>query len=321
MKQLTTIAILISILFSCPLLAQKGGSNSSSTNYKLISREVFGKNGQAITKSIQDEKFILFKLNKDKSARIVTRKNGSYKGTWNESGNSIKVEMIRKINHQTDKHVGTFVLKKFGDKLIMKRGNYDQLVYQKTTSTKSLGNAKETLTENSYFLRSVADSHKYLDVPGFSTQANGDNGVKLQLWDFEDEPDRKIKFIPVDGEPGWYYIELDFGKGKRYFDINGVWSKKKYVFKSQVTSKKDNGARLQLWNHSKSSDVQKYRLKSVSGHPDRFCIEVQYSGKFLDASGNNVHKNGCHLMQWQYHGKENQQWQLINTETGNCYRK
>lgn len=308
------------VLLSIQAVAQKGGhSNSSTTSYKLIAKEQTGSQGQAIQQSIDNEKFIFIKLLSKNTAEVYSKDNGKYNASYSKKGNQYTLNLFRNISGQSNQSITTLKFKQYGNKLILKKTNSTRLIYEQTTS-KMLGTAKDDITQNSYFIRSVANSDLYVDIPGYYPDVNSENGTKVQLWAFEDLPDRKVKFIPVNGEPGWYYIELNYGKGARYFDINGVWSKDKYIFKSQVTSKKDNGARVQLWDLSRN-EVQKYRIKSVSGHPDRVFIEVQYTGKVLDASKGGIHSNGCKLQQWDFHGGTNQQWQLINSETGQPYRK
>jgi hypothetical protein len=167
---------------------------------------------------------------------------------------------------------------------------------------------KLELTGRNYYIRCVANQ-KYLDIPGYSGNAQKDNGADVQLWDLDDGLDRRVKFIPAGN--GYYHIR--FQHAKMNMDVHGCYSGKWFC----GTYKDEKGANVQIWSAG-SSKPQEWKLKQIN--PGQFQIKNRYSGKVLDASGGGRDKNGETVHQWDWHGGDNQLWELVDVKTGHRYQ-
>jgi|GEM_PF-2707933 len=62
------------------------------------------------------------------------------------------------------------------------------------------------------------------------------------------------------------------------------------------------------------------RVKLLAQTDDTFFIKLEVGGKVLDVAGN-VRKNGTRVIQYRYHGRSNQQWQLRFADTGRTFNR
>lgn len=151
---------------------------------------------------------------------------------------------------------------------------------------------------------------KYLDVSGSENSKKArSNGVNVQLWSLDGGADQKFKFVPAGN--GYYYIQAQHKRMN--LDVHGCFADKRFC----GTYKKDKGANVQMWSAG-TSQPQQWKLEEVS--PGRFYIKNRYSGKYLDASNSNVHKNGCNVMQWNKDSNSNKHWELVDVKTGQRYQ-
>ncbi len=165
---------------------------------------------------------------------------------------------------------------------------------------------KLSLTENTFYIKSVS-ANKYLDLPGYATNAQKQNGASIKLWDLDDGNDRKVKFI--DAGNGYYYIRFQHTKAN--MDVHGCYDGKYFC----GTYKKDKGANVQIWNAG-NSKPQQWDIQQI--RPGQFKIINRYSGKVLDATGKN---NGSNVVQWTWHGGDNQLWEMIEVQTAARYQQ
>lgn len=164
------------------------------------------------------------------------------------------------------------------------------------------------LTDRNYYIRNVANK-KYLDIPGYAHRASKKNGANVQMWDLDDGMDRQVKFIPAGN--GYYHIR--FQHAKMNLDVHGCYDGKWFC----GTYKKDKGANIQIWNAG-DSKPQQWKIEQIK--PGQFKIKNRYSGKVLDAAGSGLNKNGGNVLQWDWHGKSNQLWELVDVKTGHRYQ-
>lgn len=152
-----------------------------------------------------------------------------------------------------------------------------------------------------------AKSGKFLDISG---TANSDkarsNGANVQLWSLDGGADQKFKFIPAGN--GYYHIQTQHARMN--LDVHGCFEGKWFC----GTYKKDKGANVQVWSAGRS-EPQQWKLEKGTA-PGRFYIKNRYSGRYLDASNSNVHKNGCNVLQWDKDDNTNKQWELVDVKTG-----
>ncbi len=165
---------------------------------------------------------------------------------------------------------------------------------------------KLSLTENTFYIKSVS-ANKYLDLPGYANNAQKQNGASIKLWDLDDGNDRKIKFI--DAGNGYYYIRFQHTKAN--MDVHGCYDGKYFC----GTYKKDKGANVQIWSAG-NSKPQQWDIQQIRA--GQFKIINRYSGKVLDATGTN---NGSNVVQWTWHGGNNQLWEIIDTKTAARYQQ
>ncbi len=176
-------------------------------------------------------------------------------------------------------------------------------------SQKTQDNVNINFTENTFYIKCVANG-KYLDLPGYASNAKKNNGANVQLWDMDNGNDRKIKFIPAGN--GYYYI--NFQHANVNLDVHGCYDGKYFC----GTYKKDKGANVQIWSAG-TSKPQQWKIVQVT--IGKFKIINRYSGKVLDASASNINKNGCNVQQWTWHGKDNQLWEIIDVKSKSKYHK
>lgn len=62
------------------------------------------------------------------------------------------------------------------------------------------------------------------------------------------------------------------------------------------------------------------RVKLLAQTDDTFFIKLEVGGKVLDVRGN-ARKRGTHVIQYKYHGRSNQQWQLRFVNTGRTFNR
>ena len=147
-----------------------------------------------------------------------------------------------------------------------------------------------------YYIKCDADGN-YMDLPSPSTETQNKN-THIQLWDRDAGYDRIIHIRRL--RSGWYTMQPMHSPC--VFDIEGD------------AGATHNGATLQLGDNVKesghnSSINSHFRFKEAPGK-DTYYIKVRHSGKFLDAVDGNLHKNGCAIQQWDFHGKKDQRWVL-----------
>ena len=165
------------------------------------------------------------------------------------------------------------------------------------------------LAHNTFYIKNVA-ANKYLDIPGYASKALKNNGANVQLWDMDNGADRKVRFIPA----GNGYYNIQFQHIKANLDVHGCFDGKLFC----GTYKKEKGANVQIWSAG-NSKPQQWKLEKVKS--GQYKIVNRYSGKVLDASAKNIKKNGCNVMQWTWHGKNNQLWEIIDVKRGIKYNK
>lgn len=167
-----------------------------------------------------------------------------------------------------------------------------------------------SLEDAVFHIRNVK-SGKYIDISGTENSDKAKkNGANVQLWDLDGGADQKFKFVNAGN--GYYHIQAQHKKMN--LDVHGCFDGKLFC----GTYKKDKGANVQMWSAG-SSEPQQWKLEQVS--PGKFHIVNRYSGKVLDASDSNVHKNGCNVMQWNKDNNTNKQWELVDVKTGMRYQK
>lgn len=159
-----------------------------------------------------------------------------------------------------------------------------------TAQHSAMRKASSTVDEGYYRIKSVANG-KYLDLSGFGTAAKTKD-THITLYDLDDGWDRVFQIKNVGGG----YVEVSPAHSNHIWDIEGGARALK------------NGARLQLWDR-KNTPNQQFRFITAPGK-DTYYIKARHSGKYIDASASNLHKNGCPVQQWDYHGKNNQRWVL-----------
>ncbi len=160
-----------------------------------------------------------------------------------------------------------------------------------------------------FHLRNVM-SNRYIDLPGSDTDNRSrENGANVQLWDLDQGKDRQLTFIPA-GD-GYYHIR--FQHKNVQLDVHGCFNNRYFCKKY----KRDKGANIQIWN-SDSGHVQQWKLEQI--RPGQFRILNRYSGKYLDASLSNIHRNGANVLQWNWNGGDNQLWELVCVKTGKKYQ-
>ena len=161
-----------------------------------------------------------------------------------------------------------------------------------------------------FHIRNVM-ANKYIDLPGSDTDNRSrENGANVQLWDLDSGKDRQVTFIPAGN--GYYHIR--FQHINVQLDVDGCFSDR--IFCRHF--KRDKGANIQIWR-SDSGEAQQWRLEQI--RPGQFRIINRYSGKSLDASASNINRNGANVMQWDWHGRDNQLWELVSVKTGNRYQE
>ncbi|SRR6056297_353568 len=175
-------------------------------------------------------------------------------------------------------------------------------------SQKRKKRVKLDLTGRNYYIRCVANQ-KYLDIPGYGHRASKDNGADVQLWNLDKGMDRRVKFIPAGN--GYYHIR--FQHAKMNMDVHGCYSGEWFC----GTYKDEKGANVQIWSAG-SSKPQEWKLDQIN--PGEFRIINRYSGKVLDANGHRLNDNGCEVQQWDWHGGDNQLWELVDVKTGHRYQ-
>lgn len=178
-----------------------------------------------------------------------------------------------------------------------------------TFAQKKTKKVKLDLEETTFHIRNVANG-KYLDLQGYASKAQSHSGANVQLWDLDEGNDRKLKFIPSGN--GYYYIQ--FQHAKVNLDVHGCYDGKLFC----GTYKKEKGANVQIWKAG-SSKPQQWKLEQIK--PGKFRIINRYSGKSLDASAKGLNKNGGNVLQWTWHGNDNQLWELIDVKTGAKYQE
>lgn len=178
-----------------------------------------------------------------------------------------------------------------------------------TTAQKRTVRKKISLTETTFYIRNVA-AGRYLDLPGYASDAQKGNGSKVQLWDLDDGSDRKFKLESAGN--GFYFIKPQHCNSR--LDVEGCWPDK-WFCKHYKNAK---GAPIQIWAFDRN-DVGQWGLQQIK--KGQFIIVNKYSGKALDADGNRIHDNGCKVNQWDIHKGNNQLWELISVKTGQRYEE
>jgi hypothetical protein len=77
---------------------------------------------------------------------------------------------------------------------------------------------------------------------------------------------------------------------------------------------RDNGCRVQLWQHVRGNQNQEWVLEPVG--KGWVHIRNRASGLVLDADLADVHENGCRVMLWQANGGANQHWKIVGQGGG-----
>ena len=166
------------------------------------------------------------------------------------------------------------------------------------------------LEGTTFYLRNVM-ANKYIDLPGSDTDSRSrENGANVQLWNMDGGNDRKVRFIPA--SDGWYHIR--FQHANVQMDVDGCFSSNRFC----RNYKKDDGANIQIWS-SGSSEPQQWRIEQI--RPGQFRIKNRKSGRYLDASLSNIHRNGANVTQRNWNGGENQLWELVCVTTGTRYQE
>ena len=184
------------------------------------------------------------------------------------------------------------------------------LVAQSQRATGREGTQVEIQLEGTVFHVRNVMANRYIDLPGQDTENRSkENGANVQLWDLDGGGDRKVVFIPAGN--GYYYIR--FQHANVQLDVHGCFSNRRFC----RNFKRDRGANVQIWR-SDTSEPQQWRLLQI--RPGQFRIINRYSGKSLDASASNIHRNGANVLQWDWNGNDNQLWELVCVKTGSRYQ-
>ena len=139
-------------------------------------------------------------------------------------------------------------------------------------------------------------SKKFIDLPGGAPNQDKKNG-KIQLWDMDYQPDRYFSLSATKGENEYFVISPLHTT--YYFDVEN--------------GSKDDRANIRLWDLNNTS-AQLFKFV-YAGAPMTYYIINKNSGKAIDASESQVHKNGCKIFQYKFHGKDNQKWKLHKIPT------
>lgn len=142
------------------------------------------------------------------------------------------------------------------------------------------------VTNGSTYKVTARHSGKVLDINAAATT----NGAILQQWDWANGSNQK--WIISETDPGVYkFIAQHSSKG---LDVNGG------------ATAYSNGAYLEQWDYY-GGDNQKFAIVSIGG--GYYAIVAKHSGKVFDVNGQST-ANGAGILQWQYSGNTNQNWQF-----------
>jgi len=144
-------------------------------------------------------------------------------------------------------------------------------------------------TNVGFAFKNVA-ANRYMDLAGTGASAKTKD-THVKLWDMDFLPDRYAQLINSN-IANYYYVQ--HMHSKYVWDIEG--------------QKKDNGAKLQLWDKIEA-EAQLFRFV-YAGSAMTFKIENRGSKKYIDANNSLISKNGCPIQIWDEHGGKNQLWKL-----------
>lgn len=154
----------------------------------------------------------------------------------------------------------------------------------------------QTEISSYYFYIKVAESNKYLDLPG-KHPATAQKDIQFQIWDLDDDQyERTFNFPSITGTE-FFAIRnkagfiLDVG-GKEKLNAKEIVQQKAG---KKFNMKKDNGTEIQTWNYD-SKGVQKWQQwKIIVVDKNRIIIENVYTEKAMSIDGN-INKNGTKIV-------------------------
>jgi hypothetical protein len=150
----------------------------------------------------------------------------------------------------------------------------------------SAQNWKNEISSN-YFYIKVADSDKYLDLPG-SHPATAQKNIQFQIWSKDDDTFERTFIFPSINGTEFFAIR---NKAGYIMDVGGkdkLSVKEKLQAKTgkKFKMKKDDGAEVQTWNYD-SKGVQKWQQwKIIVVDKNRVILENVFTEKALCVDGN-----------------------------------
>ena len=146
-----------------------------------------------------------------------------------------------------------------------------------------------------YFIGSVADQTLYIDMPGYHFDAYRAKGTHVNMYPKDNEElglqgiDRFIKVIPHATENDYVFLQPQHSD--LVFDVQG--------------GSKSPGAKLHLWSKGNNNVAQMFKLIEVDGKSNTYFIQNKNSGLYLTSNGKSKQ-----ITQENITGKENQQWKF-----------
>lgn len=154
-----------------------------------------------------------------------------------------------------------------------------------------------------YYIQSAMNYGKnqggYWDIPGYPKTIK--KGVNIQIYDFDDNKDRKFYFVKSSIE-GYYEIIPGWETEMR-IDISGG-----------KPNMKKNGADIKVWTEN-GGDWQKFRLKHLGN--GKFKILTTSGMAICLANRSNKNRTNVHI--WEDHEGEFLEWYLIDASTKKAF--
>ncbi|MCF8266634.1 MAG: RICIN domain-containing protein [Ignavibacteriales bacterium] len=161
-----------------------------------------------------------------------------------------------------------------------------------------------------HFFIKVADSDKYLDLPGKHPKT-ADKNIQFQIWDkTDDEFERTFVFPTINGTE-YYAIKnkagfiLDIG-GKDELNVKEKLQKKTG---KKFKMKKDNGAEIQTWEMSPKGVSKWQQWKLIIVDKNKVMFENVFTDKMMNVEGS-INNNGSKLTSSKRNNGANQMFVL-----------
>jgi hypothetical protein len=187
---------------------------------------------------------------------------------------------------------------------------------------------------NIFYIKSFCG--KCLDANGGST----DKGTEIIQWDYNGGDNQKWLIKPIDTY-GYFQHDKDYiitcaakknmaldvsqGKDKgemllwkKHGKQNQKWRIREFAGRFEIISQvggvlevpnasTNNGTRMKVGKGQQTQN-QHWMIRPVHGQNDMYFIQT-FNGKGLDVSEGKT-ESGTHILQWDFHGGENQMWRI-----------